>query len=137
MKLALILSLGFVCAANSAEILPLPQKFVRAVHQVETGGRTGAIKGDQNRALGPLQIHRAYWLDAVSYDRTIGGKYEDCADLSYSVRVMTAYLNRYQKAAIQKNDFQTLARTHNGGLAGPKKTATQKYWAKISACLSK
>jgi hypothetical protein len=134
MKLTLLLCLaGF--SANCAEILPLPQKFVRAIHQVETGGRTGAIKGDQNRALGPLQIHKAYWQDAVSYDKTIGGRYEDCADLAYSVRVMTAYLNRYQKTAIQKNDFQTLARVHNGGLNGAKKAATNGYWAKVAGNL--
>ncbi|MEL0099922.1 MAG: hypothetical protein VW907_10230, partial [Opitutae bacterium] len=65
--------LGLIlCGRCAAEEVPM--SLINAIHQVETGGRLGAIKGDNGRALGPLQIHRAYWIDSG-----VEGKYEDCA----------------------------------------------------------
>ena len=85
--------------------------------------RLGAIKGDNGRALGPLQIHRAYWLDS-----RVPGRYEQCADLEYSIRVLNAYMARY----CPKGDDETIARIHNGGPRGHKKTATIRYWRAVS-----
>lgn len=99
---------------------------INAIHQVETGGRLGAIKGDNGRALGPLQIHRAYWIDSG-----VEGKYEDCASLDYSIKVLRAYMRRYASAAIKANDLETIARIHNGGPRGYKKAATLGYWQKV------
>ena len=95
-RFALLLAL-----ASAAHAAP-PDSFFRALHVVETGGRRGAILGDGGRALGPLQIHRAYWQDA-----RIGGRYEDCADLHYAKRVVSAYLQRYATAAWQAGDADT------------------------------
>ena len=100
--------------------------FFRALHQVETGGRLGAIKGDNGAALGPLQIHRAYWRDSG-----VAGRYEDCAGLAYSQRVVAAYLKRHAPRAWAKGDCFTLARIHNGGLHGDRKTATIHYANKV------
>jgi len=105
------------CAADDLD------RLIDAVHQVETSGRLGAIKGDGGRALGPLQIHRAYWLDS-----RVPGRYEDCARLDYSRRVFRAYMARY---APRVRDFETLARIHNGGPKGHKKPATKPYWRKV------
>jgi hypothetical protein len=113
-----------LCAA--AQAAP-PASFFRALHIVETSGRTGAIIGDQGRALGPLQIHRAYHADA-----RIGGDYSRCADLDYSRRVVTAYLQRYAPAAWASGDVKTLARIHNGGPKGATKTATVSYGEKVA-----
>ena len=120
-RLTLLLAL---CA--TAHAAP-PPSFFRALHVVETSGRTGAIIGDQGRALGPLQIHRAYHADA-----RIGGDYSRCADLDYSRRVVTAYLQRYAPAAWASGDVTTLARIHNGGPRGDKKSATLGYAAKVA-----
>ena len=90
-----------LCA--TAQAAP-PPSFFRALHIVETSGRTGAILGDNGKALGPLQIHRAYHADA-----RIGGDYSRCADLDYSRRVVTAYLQRYAPAAWAAGDVTTLA----------------------------
>ena len=120
-RLALLLAL---CA--TAHAAP-PDSFFRALHIVETSGRTGAIIGDQGRALGPLQIHRAYHADA-----RIGGDYSRCADLDYSRRVVTAYLQRYAPAAWASGDVKTLARIHNGGPKGATKTATVSYGDKVA-----
>ena len=120
-RLALLLAL---CA--TAHAAP-PDSFFRALHVVETSGRTGAIIGDNGRALGPLQIHRGYHTDA-----RIGGDYSRCADLDYSRRVVTAYLQRYAPAAWASGDVKTLARIHNGGPKGATKTATVAYGDKVA-----
>lgn len=119
-RLALLLTL-----AAGAHAAP-PESFWRALHIVETGGRRGAILGDGGKALGPLQIHRAYHADA-----RIGGDYSRCADLDYSKRVVSAYLQRYAPKAWAAGDVETLARIHNGGPRGDKKQATINYAAKV------
>ena len=120
-RLALLLAL---CA--TAQAAP-PDSFFRALHVVETSGRTGPIIGDNGRALGPLQIHRAYHADA-----RIGGDYARCADLDYSRRVVSAYLQRYAPQAWASGDVVTLARIHNGGPRGASKQATVAYGDKVA-----
>lgn len=115
----------FLALALTAQAAP-PDSFFRALHLVETGGRPGAILGDNGRALGPLQIHRAYHADS-----RVAGDYSRCADLDYSKRVVTAYLQRYAPAAWAKGDVTTLARIHNGGPRGASKPATIRYGAKV------
>ena len=121
--------------ALSINAANLDNKFVHALHMVETGGRVGKIVGDNGRALGPLQIHKSYWQDAVTFDKTIGGSYSDCAKLDYSIKIVTAYLNRYAEKAILSKDYKKLARIHNGGLKGDKTEATIEYWNKVNKYL--
>lgn len=104
----------------------VPPELVRALHLVETGGREGHILGDNGAALGPLQIHRAYWQDS-----RVPGRYEDCARLDYSVRVLNAYMRRYCREALISRDFERIARVHNGGPRGHRKAATLGYWRKV------
>jgi hypothetical protein len=103
-----------------------PESFWRALHHVETSGRLGPIKGDNGAALGPLQIHRAYWQDSG-----VPGTYSQCADLAYSRRVVTAYLRRYARNAWERGDAFSLARVHNGGPSGANKRATLRYGQKV------
>lgn len=120
------LTLSILCFASIANA-ELPDKFVRAIHQVESSGRVGAILGDNGKAYGPLQIHRACWQDSK-----IKGVYpDDCSSLAYSKRVMAAYLRRYCPQAVEKQDFQTMARIWNGGTQGHKRSATLGYWEKV------
>jgi len=120
---ALAIFIALTATAHSAP----PSSFFRALHVVETSGRTGPILGDNGKALGPLQIHRGYHADA-----RIGGDYARCADLDYSRRVVSAYLQRYAPQAWAAGDVTTLARIHNGGPRGDKKTATLGYAAKVT-----
>lgn len=119
-RIALLLAIGSVAHAAPTD------SFWRALHLVETGGKRGAIIGDNGRALGPLQIHRSYWQDA-----RVSGRYEDCADLSYSIKVASAYLKRYAPQAWEAGDTTTLARIHNGGPRGNQKPQTLGYAAKV------
>ena len=120
--LALLLAL---CATTHAAP---PDSFWRALHLVETSGRTGPIIGDQGRALGPLQIHRVFHADS-----RVAGPYERVADLEYSKRVATAYLKRYAPEAWAAGDVETLARVHNGGPRGHLKSATKSYGVRVKA----
>lgn len=100
-----------------------------AIKQVETGGCKDPSKavGDNGKAIGPFQIHYVYWKDAVEYDPSIGGKYSDCKNEEYARKVVVAYLSRYTP----NWNPQTVARIHNGGPKGHKKSATIKYWNKV------
>lgn len=113
-----------LCA--TAQAAP-PPSFFRALHLVETSGRTGPILGDNGRALGPLQIHRAYHADS-----RVAGDYSRVADLDYAKRVATAYLKRYAPEAWAKGDVVALARVFNGGPKGASKPVTVAYGDKVA-----
>jgi len=121
----MIRSLILLTLASASHAAP-PESFWRALHQVETSGRTGAILGDKGRSLGPLQISRAYHADS-----RVAGAYEQVTDLAYARRVATAYLKRYAPQAWAQGDVETLARVHNGGPAGARKPATLPYAEKV------
>ena len=123
MKSALLL-LSLCATAHAAP----PDSFWRALHLVETSGRTGPIIGDGGAALGPLQIHRAYHQDS-----RVAGDYSRVAELDYSKRVATAYLKRHAPEAWAKGDVETLARVHNGGPRGHLKPATKSYGVRVKA----
>jgi hypothetical protein len=110
-----------LCAA------PVPPNLLKAINEVEAGGRkTGKIVGDSGKAIGPFQIHYEYWKDSG-----VKGKWEDCYNYDYSVKVVTGYLNRYAYDALTKGDNETLARIHNGGPKGYRNPATKPYWEKV------
>ena len=106
-----------------------------AIWSVESDQRTGAILGDNGNARGPLQIWRACWIDATQFDPSIGGTYEDCADLEYAVRIFRAYTARYateRRLGRTPTDIDK-ARIWNGGPNGDKKSATLGYAEKVRA----
>jgi hypothetical protein len=121
----MIRSIILLTLASASHAAP-PESFWRALHQVETSGRHGAILGDNGKSLGPLQISRAYWKDA-----RVGGSYSQVTSIVYARRVVTAYLKRYAPQAWAKGDVATLARIHNGGPTGHRKTATLGYADKV------
>ena len=127
MKRALLL-LALGVAAHAAP----PDSFFRALHIVETGGKLGPTIGDQGRALGPLQIHKSYHADS-----RVAGDYSRCADLDYSKRVATAYLQRYAPTAYAAGNVVVLARVHNGGPKGATKPATKGYGVRVQALMKK
>jgi len=90
----------------------------------KNGGRDAT--GDGGRAIGPYQIHRAYFLDAG-----IAGRYEECRDPEYSRRVVVGYWKRWCPDALERCDAEVLARGHNGGPQGARKSSTLAFWAKV------
>lgn len=116
---------GFAPQYNQVEILA-------ALRMTETSGMQNPPDGDQGKAIGPFQIHKAYWTDAK-----MPGEYQQCRDQLYAERVIEAYMLRYAAEAWRNGDAETIARTHNGGPTGRYKKATDKYWARMSQWLQR
>ncbi len=125
-----LLAVGILCSTlANAEV---PRRLMDAIRIVESGNDDSAV-GDNGNAIGPYQIWRSYWKDAVQFDKSIGGKYEDCFNREYSEKIVNAYMDRY---AIERRlgrtvTMEDIARIHNGGPNGYRKKATQSYWEKV------
>lgn len=143
-----IFTVGILAALAAA--VPPPANYdtdriLDAIRLQETGGHKDPAnaRGDGGRALGPFQIHRAYWQDAVDHDPSIGGRYEDVRDEQYARRIVLAYLSRYCPKWTDEN----VARIHNGGGGILKKKNsksaanrrawdnTTRYWNEIKSKL--
>ncbi len=121
---ALISILGF---HHTAMAQP-SERMLDAIKQVECSGVENPPDGDGGKAIGNFQIWYAYWVDAVQFDKTIGGTYQDCRKPEYARKVVRAYLTRYGG---KNATAEVYSRIHNGGPKGHKKSATLKYWRKI------
>ena len=113
-------------------------ELINAIIQVESNGQNDAV-GDNGSAIGCLQIWKIYWLDATERSN-IGGEYLDCFTRDYSIKIFDAYMKRYAREAWtnpKKFDAEKVARIHNGGPKGYRKTATEKYWKKVLTTLNR
>lgn len=119
---------------------------LEAIRQVETGGCPNegrGARGDGGNAIGPFQVWRIYHTDAAERDRSLTD-YRRCLDsMDYSRRVVRAYMSRYARAELGRleagrgslADVEKVARIHNGGPKGHRKSATDGYWAKVRRAL--
>ena len=99
---------------------------ITALMIVESSNNDLAI-GDQGRAIGCLQIHKAVVLDV---NRITGSHYrhQDMTNRVAARAVCQAYLTHYGKG----KSTEEQARIWNAGPQGhKKKTATQAYWLKV------
>lgn len=99
---------------------------LRAISYVESKHKDSAI-GDDGKAIGRYQIHESFWKDAVKYDPSIGGKYEDCKDPVYARKVVIAYHSRYAP----NWNLATVAGIHNGGPKAYTYASTESYRNKV------
>lgn len=129
MGVAALASFSFPALAKENTLQKDLRPLLDALREVESGGDPDAV-GDGGRSLGPYQIQWAYWKDSG-----VEGKYRQVRDRRYAERVMLEYWKRYCPKALARRDFQTLARVHNGGPAGARKSATRSYWRKVSKVL--
>jgi len=104
-----------------------------AIRIVETGGHPDPANaiGDSGLSLGPYQITRAYWSDAVEHRPEIGGRYDHVRDAAYAQRIMMAYWDRYAP----DDHAETLARIHNGGPHGHRRACTDEYWQRVKQAM--
>lgn len=102
---------------------------ITALIAVESSGNDLVI-GDQGRAIGCLQIHKAVVLDV---NRITGSHYQhqDMTNRVAARAVCQAYLTHYGRGATTEQ----LARRWNGGPTGDRKAATVAYWAKVKKAL--
>ena len=112
-------------------------RVLEAICQVESNCDSNAI-GDAGDAIGPFQIHQAYWYDAVEFSNDpylTTGEYHDCFNYEYAYLILLEYMNRYASDALNPVNAEKIARIHNGGPKGYKKQSTQKYWQKVKSVL--
>ena len=112
--------------------------FLDSIQNVESGGRDNPPDGDDGKAIGPDQIWKPYFTDAIASDRSLRDlKYEDCRDPAKARLVVIAYMKRYAPAAWKNGDWKTCARIHNGGPKGAQKKTTMAYWQKVQNAMIK
>lgn len=120
-------------AANTASYSL--DELLAALRLVETGGLRHEGRhatGDGGKAIGPYQIHRSYWKDS-----RLPGTHEDCRDPAYAREVVMAYWRRYCPRELAQGEVEVLARVHNGGPEGHRKSATLKFWRKVETELQR
>jgi len=100
-----------------------------AIAAVESRNDPGAA-GDGGSALGPYQIHRAYWADATRF-LGVDWRYTDAQDPVKAREVVRAYLLHYGRGC----SMMEMARIHNGGPNGHRKATTLEYARRIAATL--
>lgn len=121
-----ILIAPLLCAPG----VPRPiDDLLAAIRTVESHGKHMAV-GDGGRAIGPYQIHHAYWKDSK-----VPGRWEQCHDRRFAERVVVAYWRRYCPKALANRDWKVLARVHNGGPRGHMKSKTFGYWQKVQSAI--
>ncbi len=118
------LSLGY-----DAEFL----RVAKAIMSVESGGDPQAV-GDNGRSIGPYQIRRAYWSDAM---RFLGQDwpYYQAKDPAKALAAVYAYAKHYATRYNRPWTAETIARIHVGGPRGWKKTSALPYWQKVRKAL--
>jgi len=114
--------------------------FFDVIIQVESGNDPDTT-GDQGRSRGLAQISRPYYIDARQEMARHGitpPPYEEAVkDRVWTKSLMWHYMLRYCPQALADEDFETIARTHNGGPMGAHRTATVKYWIKVQKSMNK
>ena len=127
----LLISAMIVGSAATVSADVAPQPCLDAIRAVESSGGHNHHDGDSGKAIGNFQIHHNYWHDAVEFDPSIGGTYQDCRDDAYALQIVIAYWQRYCPEALATGDFEVMARTHNGGPRGADNDATIAYWHRV------
>ena len=98
---------------------------ISALIIVESSGNDRAI-GDQGRAIGCLQIHKAVVADVNKFTGS-NYQWQQMTNRAQARAVCQAYLEHYGRGA----STEQLARRWNGGPTGDRKSATEAYWAKV------
>ena len=111
-------------------------RVLAAIRVVESNNNPNAV-GDNGNAIGIYQIWDSYWKDATEFSG-IGGTYKDCYNPQYADKIVRSYMKRYatKKRLGREATMEDIARIHNGGPNGYKKSATDKYWNKVKRVLN-
>jgi soluble lytic murein transglycosylase-like protein len=131
LPIIVMVSLCAWAAVSSASTID-PNEFellIDAVAQAESNNNPRAV-GDNGRALGAYQIHRAYWRDGT---RLLGvyWSYKEAFDPKKARSIVKAYLLHYGRG----KSLIEMARIHNGGPNGYRKKSTLGYARKITTLL--
>jgi hypothetical protein len=110
-------------------------QILNAIRLVESGDRAQVPDGDGGLAIGPYQIHEIYWRDAIAFEPSLGGSYQDCRRRAYAERVIDAYMRKWIPAQWARGEAEAIAKVHNGGPKGADNPKTSAYWDRVRALL--
>lgn len=110
-------------------------QILTAIRFVESGDRAQVPDGDGGLAIGPYQIHEIYWRDAIAFEPSLGGSYQDCRRRAYAERVIDAYMRKWIPAQWSRGEAEAIAKVHNGGPKGADNPKTAGYWDRVRALL--
>jgi len=111
-------------------------KFLDVLGQVESSNNPKAYN-KKEKALGIYQIRPQYFKDAQDFNPKLKNyTHKDCFNPLISAWVVKSYMRRWEPKALKENDFETLARLHNGGCGfrnktGQAKINLDKYWERF------
>ncbi|XP_024375858.1 uncharacterized protein [Physcomitrium patens] len=137
---------GIAVHANAKffDVFPYPQDIdnyrekhrllLNALRHVESSFIMPAPIGDNGLSIGPLQISTEYHQDAW-WQASSTVKYEHCEEVDYAERTVINYWLRYCPWALEFGDWETLARTHNGGPCYWHHFSTTRYWRRVKNAL--
>lgn len=132
-------------AADAQSTGPDLDDLYAAIAYVETGGERDRdnATGDGGASLGRYQIQLAYWRDAWGLDRAavtdaMREQYRlDVTDPATARETMRRYWRRHCPAALEADDWATLARYHGCGATSARNGNGQDYAARVLAAMEK
>ncbi|MCO5608326.1 hypothetical protein L7F22_062532 [Adiantum nelumboides] len=106
------------------ELRPL----LNSIRSVEASKRESSNDGSSR--IGPFQISRQYHQDAWKLSPPMA--WSRCRDLNHAENTIIAYWFTYCPEAVERHDFEILAKIHKDGIQGMQKEEVNCYWKKIS-----
>lgn len=137
MKYCLI---AFLCVLTVLNVnaVEVSDKLLHALKMAESDCKSDAI-GDNGKAVGILQLHKAYVDDA---NRIVGYKkynYNDRYDVRKSEEiariVLTHYGEHYERKTGKRCTDEILARIHNRGYSQWNDKLGERYWKRVQKFL--
>ncbi|GAQ87190.1 hypothetical protein KFL_003370050 [Klebsormidium nitens] len=105
------------------ELRPL----LNALRFVESSNRVNVPDGDDGTSIGPLQISLDYHHDVWQKMHP----WEKARNIDHAEETVIQYWSIYCPKALETQDYETLAKVHNGGPNGPSAGKTTYYWSKV------
>ena len=110
-------------------VVDVPDELIVALIRVESKGDTRAVGGG-GKSLGCLQLTKIYIQEVNEIYKT-NFTFNDAYNREKSIKIAKMYLGYFGGQIGRKATLEDLARIHNGGPNGHKKSATKKYWEKV------
>jgi hypothetical protein len=131
-----LFAVALLAAASPTEAAAYcPDRLIPALSKVESNGNPRAV-GDNGKALGELQIWSVVVQDVNRVHRT-RYVHADAFDPAKARDICRRYLAIYctPKRLGRAPTMEDAGRIWNGGPNGHRKSATEKYWQKVSKAL--
>ena len=117
--------------------------FFDALQKQETGNQANPNEalGDKGESLGSLQIQKPYFDDAMikyntdadlqkTFPELKNLKYNNVTNKDTAQKIVYVYAKKYEPKLLQKKDYKSLYRLHNGGYSWNRQYETRYLYPK-------